>query len=163
MFLLLALCSLVLRAVAAPLVSARVDAPSGRACDVHLHASPDARGLPQAAGREHAGVPGDQLVLMNRALPAVTLLHQGDGVFVFHHEPATELTFTARPRRLTIRKDGVVLPMRRAGPPKARHARRVEGVLPPGPAWSTMPREPAPPPAADAGVSAAPMPATSVP
>ncbi len=87
---------------------------------------------------------GDQLVLMNRALPAVTLLHQGDGQFVRDDDPLTEVNFTPSPRRLTIRKSGITLPLRRMGPPRARHARRVEGAPMPGPPWPQAAPTPAP-------------------
>ena len=88
---------------------------------------------------------GDQLVLMNRALPSVTLLYQGAGRFVFDHDTETTLTFTRGPRRLTIRKAGTTLPMWRMGPPKPHHARRVEGAPPAGRPWSTAAPVPTPP------------------
>ena len=88
---------------------------------------------------------GDQLVLMNRALPGVTLLYQGAGRFVFDHDTETTLTLTRGPRRLTIRKAGTTLPMWRMGPPKPHHARRVEGAPPAGRSWSTAAPVPTPP------------------
>jgi hypothetical protein len=96
-------------------------------------------------------------------------LHQGAGRFVFDHDTETTVTFTRGPRRLTIRKAGTTLPMRRMGPPKPRHSRRVEGAPPAGPSWPTSSPSRTPPVAdtrdalPDAPSTPAPDPHTPIP